>query len=281
MANALFLVSTGRTGTTWLEHLFAEAGANARHEPGPLLIRHVSHAYASGHLSDENASKLLVRWRGATLNASGRPYVEASTLVYGLARPILETFPDAHVVQVVRDPLTYLRSAMNWGQYRFGGRVKNVAPFRRLARPHFDPIYDVAGRVRWVATGQFGRLCWAWTKMNQVMREQGEGNDRFTVLAYESLFDAEKGHTTIGQLLELVNLEVSKEDSERIRGTRVNENKPGNFPRWQEWSSDQLAMVIDACGREARHYGYDIAARVLRDRPEVEAKLSALRKPSG
>lgn len=277
MARALFLVSTGRTGTTWLDHLFSETSARAFHEPGPKLIRHVAHAYASGHLRDARAQELLRRWRADVLAESPRPYVEASTLVYGLTRPILATFPEARVVHLVRDPLTFLRSGVNWGQYRFGGRLLNLAPFRRLAPPQFEPWYAVGSRVRWAATHQFERLCWAWSTMNRVIREQGDGNVRFSTLPYEHLFDPERGPATIRHLLSLVELELDDADVERLRTTRVNENKPGRFPEWRQWPDQHLATAIECCHEEAARYGYDLVGRVLEARPEVARLLPAAR----
>lgn len=276
MARALFLVSTGRTGTTWMEHCFSEAGARAFHEPGPAVIRHVAHAYASGHLSDERARALLLRWRRDALADRSAPYVEASTLVYGLARPILDTFPDAHVVHVVRNPLSFLKSGMNWGQYRLGGRPLNLAPFRRLAPPQFEPAWKVHTRVQWAAKDQFARLCWAWTAMNRVMREQTAGHERASVLAYERLFDAATGPVAIRELLGYIGLELDDEHVERLRTTRVNENRsrPDAFPSWPEWSVQRLAQAVDVCGQEAARYGYDLAAEVLARRPDVERLLT-------
>jgi hypothetical protein len=268
MARALFLVSTGRTATTWLEHFFASAGARARHEPGPRVIRHVSHAYASGHLGDARARELVHRWRDSDVAAGPAPYVEASTLVYGLVRPILDAFPEAAVVHVVRNPLTFLRSGVNWGQYRNGGRILNVLPFR--------PWWDVRARMEWARTDQFGRLCWAWTALNRATREQGRGDTRYSVVHYEDLFDATRGKETLRGLLARVDLALDEAQLDALRTTTINEHKPNWYkpdrcPRWPEWTAERLRQVVAVCGDEARCYGYELAAEIAQRRPEVAA----------
>ena len=79
------------------------------------------------------------------------------------------------MVQVVRHPVGYVRSAQDWGAYRFGGRPLNLLPYRRLAPPQFHP-WNPAERVRWAGEDQFERLAWAWSAMNQAMRTQGEAD---------------------------------------------------------------------------------------------------------
>jgi hypothetical protein len=189
---ALFVVSTGRTGTQFLADLFGRLGARASHEPGPKWLRLASNAHVAGRLSSERASRLVARVRRDEVERpDAPPWVESSCLVYGLVDPLLATFPDAHVVQVVRDPRTYVRSAIGWGAYRAGGRALNVVPFRRLAPTQFRPR-SVRRRLEWAGQGQFERLCWAWATMNRSMREQGAGSARFSVLRYEDLFDPER-----------------------------------------------------------------------------------------
>ena len=65
--------------------------------------------------------RLLHRVRDEAL-AVDEPWFEASCLDHGLVGPLLAAFPEATVVQVVRHPVGYVRSAQDWGAYRFGGR---------------------------------------------------------------------------------------------------------------------------------------------------------------
>jgi hypothetical protein len=255
---ALFVVSTGRTGTQFLADLFGRLGARASHEPRPKWLRLASNAHVAGRLSSEQAARLVARVRRQEVERPGAPpWVESSCLVYGLVKPLLDTFPDAHVVQVVRDPRTYVTSAMGWGAYRAAGRPLNVVPFRRLAPTQFRP--RSRRRLDWAGEGQFERLCWAWAAMNRSMREQGAGSPRFSVVRYEDLFDPVRSGPTLRSLCELVGFAANDATLSRLAARRINAGKrTPEIPEWSRWSLPERARLVRECAGEAWHYGYDV-----------------------
>ena len=266
--NALFVVSTGRTGTQFLADLFGRLGARASHEPGPPWLRLVSNAHVAGRLSSERAARLLARVRRNEVEEPGAaPWVESSCLIYGLVDPLLAGFPEAHVVQVVRDPRTYVRSAMGWGAYRAGGRPLNLVPFRRLAPPQFHPR-SLRRRVEWAAEGQFERLCWAWAAMNRSMREQGSGSARFSIVRYEDLFDPVRSGPTLRSLCSLAGFGVDDATLSRLAERRINAGKKtAEVPDWSRWAPSERARLLRECAGEAAYYGYDLDGSVsLRER---------------
>lgn len=272
MARALFVVSTGRTGTTFLTGVLREAGARSYHEPGPAVLRNVAHAYAAGRLSDRRARALLHRWRDDALADRTVPYAENSTLVYGLVKPLFETFDDIAVAHVVRDPLSYIRSGKNWGQYRFAGRPKNLLPFRRLAPPQYDP-WSPRARIAWMLEDQFERLCWAWTHMNRAVRTQGSGRPGFRTVRFEDMVDPVSGPAVVADLLATVGLDLAPARLAALLGAPVNVARRktlATFPDWPEWSRAQLEHVLAVCAPEAAHYGYDLAGRISARRADVD-----------
>ncbi len=250
-APAVFVVSTGRTGTQFLATTFAEV-ARSFHEPGPWWVRHVSNAHASGSMSTARATRIVHRLRDAALSEPA-PYLEASCLVYGLVRPLLDAYPEATVVQVVRHPRTYVQSGLDWGAYRFGGRVLNVAPFRRLAPPQFDR-WDLRARLAWVGEDQFARLCWAWAAMNRAMRTQGEGDPRFRTVRFEDLTDAGRGPGLLSALAADLGLEVAPDRWADRVGQRVNASTPTKARA--PWTDDRERLLAEHTAEEAAHYGY-------------------------
>lgn len=257
----VFVVSTGRTGTTFLARAAGELGAEGCHEPGPWWLRHYSNAYASGHLSLDRAVRALHRHRAGI--GTDAPYLEASCLVYGLVEPLLTAFPEARVVQVVRDPRTYIRSGLAWGAYRFGGRPLNLAPYRRLAPPQFQP-WDLRTRARWVLDDQFARLTWAWTAMNEAMRTQGAGHDRFRTVRFEDLTDPGAGPGHLAALADDLGLDTSPEQLADLTGTRVNPSGADDTDDWRGWSTERLRLLRERTAAEAAEYGYPVADEVDR-----------------
>ncbi len=252
MGRAVFVVSTGRTGTQFLARTMAGWGARSHHEPGPWWLRHLSNAHASGAVGEDRAVQLLHRVRDGPL-AVDEPWFEASCLDHGLVGPLLAAFPEAVVVQVVRHPVGYVRSAQDWGAYRFGGRPLNVLPYRRLAAPQFDR-WNPGARIGWVGRDQFDRLCWAWAGMNRAMRTQGAGNDRFRTVRFEDLTDAEQGPVELGRLAADLGLEVPPATLEAAVDRRVNASQP----KAGDWTASQWATLVAETADEAAEYGYDV-----------------------
>lgn len=252
----LFILSTGRTGTTWLASVFEHAGALAVHEPPPRWLRLVGNAHAAGAVSRERATEIVRRVRAEVVAPSppdARPYVEANSLVSGLVGPLLDAFESARVVQVVRDPAGYVGSALAWGQYRLAGRVLNAVPYRRLAAPQFRP-WSPSERVRWARRDQFDRLCWTWMAQNRAMRTQGEGNPRFSTVRFEDLVDRDASRMTLRSLFELAGLVTDVDAAIAAADAMKNESAP----RAAKITLDpaQRDRLRSVCRDEAAHYGY-------------------------
>ena len=189
------------------------------------------------------------------------PYLEASCLVYGLVAPLLDAFPEAQVVQVVRDPRTYVRSGLAWGAYRFGGRPLNLAPYRRLAPPQFEPL-DLTARLHWAGDDQFARLCWAWSAMNEAMRTQGAGQRRFRTVRFEDLTDPARGSEVLGSVADELGLIVAPDRLEALAAQRVNPSRADETDDWRTWDDDRLRLLVERTAAEAGHYGYTVAEEV-------------------
>lgn len=256
----MFVVSTGRTGTTFLAEAIRRLGGTAVHEPGPVWLRLASNAYVSGELSRRRATNIVRKHRGA----DNQWDVEASCLIYGLVEPILEARQDAYVVQLVRDPRTYVRSAMNWGVHRPGGRPLNLIPYRRLAPVHTEGR-TVANYLKWARRNQFERVCWTWNAMNRSIAEQGRGHQRFTTIRMEDLFDDSSGFKGFTEILELAGMEIPTPGVLReVVSKRVNPAPETQFPSWEYWDKDQIELLVRECGDLAEIYGYPIKEDVAR-----------------
>jgi hypothetical protein len=165
------------------------------------------------------------------------------------------------VIQVVRDPRTYVRSGLAWGAYRFGGRPLNLLPYRRLAPPQFQP-FNPTERVRWVADDQFDRLCWAWSAMNEGMRSQGADSDRFRTIRFEDLTDPAIGPDVLGEVAHDLGLTVEGARLAELAGRPVNASGADPADDWRSWSDDRLRLLRQRTAAEADHYDYPVGAEV-------------------
>ncbi len=154
----------------------------------------------------------------------------------------------------MRHPVGYVRSAQDWGAYRFGGRPLNLLPYRRLAPPQFDR-WNVAERVRWVGQDQFERLAWAWAAMNRAMRTQGEGSDRFRIARFEDLTDPDRGPAELGRLATDLGLDMAPE----VLAAAVEQRANASRPKAGGWTGAQWARLVKLTAHEAAEYGYDVS----------------------
>lgn len=260
MPSLLFIVSTGRTGTLSLADIFTTLGVRARHEPGPRWLRNVSNAYVTGRISLGSAVRLLRLARRHLVRNPGRTYVESSCLIYGLVEPLLTLFPEASVVQIVRDPRTYVRSAANWGAHRFAGRALNVLPFRRLAPPQFEPL-SLAARIAWAKANQLERLSWTWARMNRAMREQGGSSSGFTTERFEDVFDKGRGYPGLIRICSILGLQTTPQEIVRAAARR-NRSRERRLLDWEHWPAEAQEHLLTTCSEEAARYRYDLARPV-------------------
>jgi hypothetical protein len=233
--------------------VFEHAGARAVHEPDPRWLRLVGNAHASGSMSRARAAKVVQRVRRDVVRGD-TPYVEANSLISGLVGPVLDAFDDAFVVQIVREPLSYVSSAIAWGQYRFAGRLLNVVPYRRLAAPQYRP-WSPAARLHWMFQGQFERLCWTWTAQNAAMRTQGGSTSRFRSIRFEDLIDPARGPELLGELFDSIGLSSSSVEAV-MQAAAASKNESASRSERVELSAPQRTRLREVCGAEAARYGY-------------------------
>ena len=145
----IFTLSSARSGTLYLKHLFQNnlAGCVSRHEPffdwgNPTLFgRSIYDAYA-GRIDRVRA--LLEKKRRYIERLPGEIYIESSHAFLKSAYcAALEVFPDLRLVHLVRDPLAVARSEA----YREEWRRRVHAPF------HFYTGDDGKRHFAWALTG--------------------------------------------------------------------------------------------------------------------------------
>lgn len=149
MKLTIFTLSSARSGTLYLKHLFQNniPGCVCRHEPffdwgNPTLFgRAIYDAYA-GRV--DRIRDLLLKKRRYVERLPGRVYIESSHAFLKSAYvAALEVFPDLRFIHLIRDPLKVARSEA----YREDWRRRVHAPF------HFYKGDDGRRHFVWALTG--------------------------------------------------------------------------------------------------------------------------------
>ena len=114
----MFVLSTGRTGTETIAALFTSAkNVISLHEPSPRMyeISKLAYEYSEDAVARRLLGAAFLSLRNELLNTSlayGAGYVESSPQVTFLAPVILEKYPMARFIHLVRDPRDVVRSGM-------------------------------------------------------------------------------------------------------------------------------------------------------------------------
>lgn len=233
-----FVVSTGRSGSTTIARaLNQHPDVTCLHEPHPALIR-LSTLWAEGARDRDRLRDDLGAIYEAVVTPT-RVYGESDQNLSLLLDPLLERFPEARVVWLIRDGRDVVASGMARGWY--GGEVargvlRGAWDEHRL---HGHRLGDVP-EAEWAAMTPFEKNCWYWAYINRTVRERLEPLD-------PSQWVQVKLETMAGQvddvfaLLGVLPTEVAVE--------RHNPSQRPTRPA-TDWTDEEQAAFARICGAE-------------------------------
>lgn len=255
-AKAVFIVSSGRTGTMALaRHLDAcYEGVWAAHEPRPSWrLRRASAQSLCGRLSRDELVRLLARCRRKLVaSIQAEYYIESNPFLGGFLDVLADVFHNAAVVHVVRDPRTYIRSGMNFGTFRgLKGLAARLVPWW-LPRPELMPGWT---GPPWSRMSPAVRLAWYWAMLNaHLNRGQELYGERYLRIRFEDLF-ARDG-SGLRRLTDWIGLPWDDRLVQCANGEKVNASRDAGFPRFADWSAPLKQQVMEHCGPLMELYGY-------------------------
>lgn len=172
--NLVFVVSTGRSGTTTMaEMLNKHAEIRAMHEPHLQLVK-LSTDYAAGRIDAETTRTLLRRIYGTAGYCDRRVYLESDQKLSNLIPLLAELFPQARFIWLVRRASDVVASttARGW----FSRRDLNLNDRENLDHKHHyqhelsaAEAGDMSG-AEWDALSLFERNCWYWSYWNRCIQ---------------------------------------------------------------------------------------------------------------
>lgn len=244
--NPVFILSTGRTGTKYLAHHFnRDPDICALHEPPPSRgLRLWTTAYLEGAVDHSMMTDTLRRYRtGFFEKISESLYVESNNFLAGFAESLIEEFDKPKLIHVVRDPRTYVRSAINNGAASgLKGLANRFVPFAHLGLEPNSVHPTIQRSARY------------WTLLNEHLKRVGEDYAAYHLFKYEDLF-----HTEFDEFYRLAKVvgAGTRTLDEPGENVRMNRSTRELVPRWEDWSPDRQRVVIDTCGDLMTRLGYN------------------------
>lgn len=250
---ALFVLSTGRTGTETLAALLDLVPTlAAHHEPSPLLYALSCTAYRFGGQPATDAvleEAFLTARRELLAGAlgTGRGYVETSPQLTFLAPAIHAALPGARFIHLVRDPRNVVRSAMRrrWydGNPHDGTRI--------------TPQSGTAAHALWGSFSAFQKNLWLWHETNRWLLTilRSLPLEQTLQLHSEALFAADG--QALSRLFRFAGAEMPPtRNIERVLGKQLNAQQGGSFPPPADWDSEMVEQLHAIAGETATALGY-------------------------
>ena len=252
--SAIFVLSTGRTGTDTLHHLYAlSQDAISKHEPRPQLLAERQHAF---HAVEDNLpvfQKIFRRARGYELLKArrlGKIYIETSARMTFLAPAIHALMPEAKFIYMTRHPADIVRSGMRRGWY-----TGHPADPYRITPRKTDPIHDLWGQMT-----PFEKICWYWAAYNRFSLnffEKLDDRKRF-LLKSEDFFEADMD--LIPRLFQFAGLDSpSSSTVAQVMSKKINAQHDNKFPQFSGWSEEQKQALLQFAEPEIDELGYKIS----------------------
>jgi hypothetical protein len=257
------IVSTGRTGTKALATHLSAAYANvlALHEPPPtrFTLRRASNKALCGRISKERLTKVLTRHRRQMLAAMSQSvYVESNPGLSGFLDVLGDVFPRLQILHVVRDPRTYVASAINWGVFSgLKGMLVSLVPYwlpkPQNVRPRPDePSYAKMSGIQ--------RLAWHWKLVNEFLdRGAALYGERYQRVKFEDLF-ARDG-SGFARFANWAGLPPTGDLAAAANAENVNASKPAGSRKFDQWSEEEKNSLLHYCAPLMRAYGYELCEK--------------------
>ncbi|MCI5133485.1 MAG: hypothetical protein D3920_00130 [Candidatus Electrothrix sp. AW2] len=173
-----FFVSTGRTGTAFIEQLLNEVkGVDVYHEPFPclaefpnLVFTNKKKSFSKGVLLGARSQRIIECYN------RNKIYVESNQVLSFFIREIIECFPNAKIIHLVRNPYSFIKSGMQKGWYSN------------------DTVWEYGrrkcDRELWNTMNQIQKLSWYWTEVNRTIIKDCSiflTNDKYFLLRLEDI----------------------------------------------------------------------------------------------
>ncbi len=241
-AKCLYILSTGRTGTTSLEKLFKLVPDIAvYHELPPFNAVTTIEALHHVHDNPEKFARYFRKHRAAIIGSHhrrGEVFVETNNFKY-LSPVIADLLPGARFVHLYRHPADYVRSGMRRNWY-----VSHPWDRFRLVPAENDPWY-----AAWQDWPPFNKICWFWKTANQTFLDflKTQPESRVASVKFEEMFDGKSN--AYERFFRIIGVDPPPEDLAREHlATPMNAQNDGDFPRYSDWTKSQKDILHEIAG---------------------------------
>lgn len=247
----VFLLSTGRTGTTFMGTVLNRApGLVARHEPQPDCFD-LGVKFGEGRAPVGFVRRILRanRWWVPNLlkENNARIYFESNQYLFSLVPVLQDIFPGSKFIRVVRDGRDVVRSFFARDLYASSSKYDYPRPDRIEEEPWGD---------EWEEMTRFERIAWYWQFKDRYIQNSLTDlpSDSALNLKFEDIYDESRNYPGMRSLLGYLGIEDVnwKPWMDRsVRSTTQHELLP-----WPEWGKKRRERFNRIAGEHLENCGY-------------------------
>lgn len=238
MDSPIFILSTGRTGTRFFEDYINNTSDRAicRHEPRPSRrFKFLSNLYLDKKIKGRRITRIYLFSRRRLFRETGdRSYIESSNFMFGCIPALNKHFDQIRIIHIVRNPVTYVKSHLNYGFWRGHKRFfAKYVPYwleKLEVEDRSDPVQLLAAR---------------WNVVNRQIRAYAHTNP-YLMVRFEELFskDLKTSSAKLNEIREFCGLSPLEEE-ENIHWL----SHPKNISRRkQQLSQKEEGQILDKTG---------------------------------
>jgi hypothetical protein len=242
MKRAAFIVSTGRTGTVALTQIINDRVANAwsLHEPKPAFRRRARRILREGH-TKQDALYFLSTRRSRQALRSEPWYIECNHNIFSCLPMLRSVYPDAVIVNVIRDGREVVTSWLNRYSYI---RTLDVTPMDHPGDP---------AAAQWKGWNPLQKTAWFWVTVNDVIEAAGPDH----TLRFEELFhESGRGLEQLLSLFEGVRFERAELQAALTR--KHNASTRSFIPPYEQWPAIWKQQFAEIAGEAMARHGYPL-----------------------
>lgn len=258
-----FIISTGRTGTTFFADFFSENNFSktlALHEPDPDLYFVGFNEKLRRHKSRSTILDQIQYQRsgiGQLLHEKKlRTYIESNPYASLLIPELRSFFSKLKFLYVVRDPHTFVVSSYNYylglytpDDYRTHLKATDFAD---------DPYYN-----KWDKMDRFQKICWNWNKMNEIIWNDIAKKDDYLLVKFEDIFTySEKRIGSINKVINFFELEQYQMHSTDILLKQFEKQKNIStnelLGKYETWGDEKKSQFHSLVAPMATRLGYQL-----------------------